>query len=207
MSLRDTIEGARREAEGNAVGRPSKEAESVAAPEEEKKGFSRSSAAKARPAREAAASVRVSSKPKAASINETKEEKRDRKRREREEQDMRTRAYDALLRSDPDYRRTEKVFWIAVGVGFVLAVASLVLAYAFGDQTDVSTPMGVASVVTLVAAYVLIIGSFIYDFAKRRPIRKRVEAQLRGISDKKLLEIFEKERDAKLKKDAKKDKK
>ena len=60
---------------------------------------------------------------------------------------------------------------------------------------------------TLVAAYVLIIGSFVYDFAKRRPIRKRVEAQMRGISDKKLLEIFEKERDARLKKDAKKDKK
>ena len=57
MSLRDTIEGARREAEGNAAGRPKKEVATVVG--EEKKGFSKSSASKARPAREAAASVRT----------------------------------------------------------------------------------------------------------------------------------------------------
>ena len=47
MSLRDTIEGALQEAEGNAVGRPKKEAEAVSS--EEKKGFVRSSVTKARP--------------------------------------------------------------------------------------------------------------------------------------------------------------
>ena len=81
MSLRDTIEGARREAEGNSVGRPKKEAESVvAAGDEERKGFSRSSAAKAKPSREAAASVRVATKPKQGGAPggpaETKEQKR-----------------------------------------------------------------------------------------------------------------------------------
>ena len=59
MSLRDTIDGARREAEGNVIGRPKKEVENLGAGEEEKKGFSRSSAAKAKPSREAAASVRT----------------------------------------------------------------------------------------------------------------------------------------------------
>lgn len=207
MSLRDTIEGARREAEGNAVGRPSKEAEATVAPEEEKRGFSRSSAAKARPAREAASSVRVASKPKAASITETKEEKRERRRLEREEQDMRNRAYDLILRANPEYRQTERVFWIVIGVGFVLAIISLVAAYAFGDQPDMSTWQGVVSVVSLVVAYVLIIGGFVYDLAKRRPIRKKVEAQMRGMNDKKLLEVFEQDRKDQLKKKAEKDEK
>ena len=207
MSLRDTIEGARREAEGNAVGRPSKEAEATVAPEEEKRGFSRSSAAKARPAREAASSVRVASKPKAASITETKEEKRERRRLEREEQDMRNRAYDLILRANPEYCQTERVFWIVIGVGFVLAIISLVAAYAFGDQPDMSTWQGVVSVVSLVVAYVLIIGGFVYDLAKRRPIRKKVEAQMRGMNDKKLLEVFEQDRKDQLKKKAEKDEK
>ena len=207
MSLRDTIEGARREAEGNAVGRPSKEAEATVAPEEEKRGFSRSSAAKARPAREAASSVRVASRPKAASITETKEEKRERRRLEREEQDMRNRAYDLILRANPEYRQTERVFWIVIGVGFVLAIISLVAAYAFGDQPDMSTWQGVVSVVSLVVAYVLIIGGFVYDLAKRRPIRKKVEAQMRGMNDKKLLEVFEQDRKDQLKKKAEKDEK
>ena len=205
MSLRDTIEGARREAEGNAVGRPSKEAEATVAPEEEKRGFSRSSAAKARPAREAASSVRVASKPKAASITETKEEKRERRRLEREEQDMRNRAYDLILRANPEYRQTERVFWIVIGVGFVLAIISLVAAYAFGDQPDTTTWQGVVSVGSLVLAYIFIIGGFIYDLVKRRPIRKRVDAQLRNLSDKKLLEIFERDREAQLKRKAEKE--
>ena len=202
MSLRDTIEGARREAEGNAVGRPKKEAENMASGEEEKKGFSRSSAAKAKPTREAAASVRVASKPKQTGAvggpAETKEEKRERKRREREEQDLRTRAYDVVLRNTPEYRSTERGFWIVVGVGFALAVISLIAAYAFGSEPDLSTVEGVVSVVSLVAAYALIIGGFVFDLAKRRPIRKRVEAQLRGNSDKKLLEILEQDRGAQL---------
>ena len=118
---------------------------------------------------------------------------------------MRTRAYDVTLRSDPEYKKTEKIFWIVVGVGFVLAVISLVAAYAFGDQPDTTTWQGVVSVGSLVLAYIFIIGGFIYDLVKRRPIRKRVDAQLRNLSDKKLLEIFEKDREAQLKRKAEKE--
>ena len=92
-----------------------------------------------------------------------------------------------------------------VGVGFVLAVISLVAAYAFGDQPDTTTWQGVVSVGSLVLAYIFIIGGFIYDLVKRRPIRKRVDAQLRNLSDKKLLEIFEKDREAQLKRKAQKE--
>ena len=198
MSLRDTIEGARREAEGNAVGRPKKEAENMASGEEEKKGFSRSSAAKAKPTREAAASVRVASKPKQTGAvggpAETKEEKRERKRREREEQDFRNRAYDIILRSNPAYKRTERVFWIILGAGLALAVISLVCVYLFGQSPDMTTWQGVLSVVSLIAAYGFMITSFIYDWAKRRPYRKQTESRVRGLSDKKLLELLEKAR-------------
>ena len=199
MSLRDTIEGARREAEGNAVGRPKKEAEAVAAESDEKKGFSRSSAAKAKPAREAAASVRTgsasSSKPSLfGDKNESKEEKRERKRREREEQDFRNRAYDILLRSNDDYKRTERVFWIILGAGLALAVISLVCVYLFGQSPDMSSWQGILSVGSLVAAYGFMIASFIYDWAKRRPYRKQTESRVRGLSDKKLLDLLEQER-------------
>ena len=198
MSLRDTIDGARREAEGNVVGRPKKEAENLGAFEEEKKGFSRSSAAKAKPSREAAASVRTASKPKQSSslggAAETKEEKRERKRREREEQDFRNRAYDILLRSNDDYKRTERVFWIILGAGLALAVISLVCVYLFGQSPDMSSWQGILSVGSLVAAYGFMIASFIYDWAKRRPYRKQTESRVRGLSDKKLLDLLEQER-------------
>ena len=165
MSLKDTIEGVLQEAEGNTVSRPKKEAESVAA-DDDKKGFSRSSAAKARPAREAASSVRVSSGSSSKGglgTPETKEEKRDRRRREREEENLRNRAYDLVLRSMPDYRRTDRVFWILVGVGMVFAVISLVAMYRFGEVTDVTSPVGMFSTGALLLAYVCIIGAIIFS--------------------------------------------
>ena len=195
MSLRDTIEGARREAEGNVVGRPKKEAEAIGAGEEEKKGFVRSSTAKAKPAREAGSSMRTAGKTKQkdafGNTVETKEEKKERKRREREEQDLRNRAYDIMMRSIPGYRKTEKFFWGLLGVGMLLAVISLVCAGMFGQTMDVSTWQGLVSVASLVLAYAFIIASFIYDLAKRRPFRKEAEARVRGLSDKKLAQLLE----------------
>ncbi len=212
MSLRDTIDGARREAEGNIIGRPKKEAEAVTdkSGDEDKKGFARRSAASAKPSREAAASVHVSSKPKAqpglfgGDKSETKEEKRERKRRERVESDLRTRAYDLVLRNMEGYRKSEKVFWGIVGAGMVLAVVSLVCAYSFGEQTDLSTWQGMLSVGTLVGAYALIIGGFIFDLVKRRPYRKEAEARVHGLSEKKLTELFEQQRAAEMARKAKK---
>ena len=197
MSLRDTIEGARREAEGNAAGRPKKEVATVVG--DEKKGFSKSSASKARPAREAAASVRTVSssyKPGAQGRPETKQEKRERRERERSENAMRNRAYDLVLRENAEYRGCEKTFWIIVGVGTVFAVASLVETYVFGQNVDLASWQGVLSVVTLVLAYIFIISALVYDFAKRRPHRKMARARVDGMSDKHLLELFDKARES-----------
>ena len=207
MSLKDTIEGVLQEAEGNTVSRPKKEAESVAA-DDDKKGFSRSSAAKARPAREAASSVRVSSGSSSKGglgTPETKEEKRDRRRREREEENLRNRAYDLVLRSMPDYRRTDRVFWILVGVGMVFAVISLVAMYRFGEVTDVTSPVGMFSTGALLLAYVCIIGAIIFDFVKRRPFRKQAQARVGGLTEKKLIELFEQDRAARVARQAAKE--
>ena len=183
MSLRDTIEGARREAEGNAAGRPKKEVASVVG--DEKQGFSKSSASKARPARD---------KPGTQAAPETKQEKRERRERERSENTLRTRAYDLVLRDNAEYRSCEKTFWIIVGTGTFFAVASLVETYVFGQNVDLASWQGVLCVVTLVLAYIFIVSALVYDFAKRRPHRKAARARVNSMSDKRLLELFEQER-------------
>ena len=203
MSLRDTIDAARKEAEGNGMGLPGKRDKAESATEEdERRGFSRSSVARAKPSREAASSVRVATSPskKALAGTETKEEKRARRRREREEEDLRNRAFDLVMRSLPGYKKTERVFWVTMGVGLALSVVSILCAYVFEGQSDLTTAQGIVSVGSLVAAYACIIGGFIYDLRKRRPYRREAEARVKGLSDKKLAEIFEKARAAQAKK-------
>ena len=203
MSLKDTIEGARREAEGNAPKSLKKEIESAGL-DEEKKGFVKSSAAKARPAREAGASVRVAGKSQQrdsfGNKVETKEEKKERKRRERDERDLRNRAFDMVLRSIPGYRATEKVFWAMLGAGMVLAVLSLVFSNLFDGTTDVTTWQGLVSVISLVLAYAFIIASFIYDLTKRRRFRKEAEARVAGMTEKRVEQLLEKARAEELEK-------
>ena len=146
--------------------------------------------------------MRMASKPKSADpwVSETKDEKRERKRREREAQDARNRAYDLVLHSMPEYRRSERNFWIVIGVGMALAVVSLALTYFYGQQPDLGTWQGIATVVTLGGAYILIIGSFIYDLVRRRPYRKKAEVMVHSMSDKRMLELFEQDRAAQLEK-------
>ncbi len=207
MSLRETIDGARREAQENTVGLPKKETEAIK-DDDEKKGFSRKSAANAKPAREAASSVRISSKPKKSMVGapaETKEQKKERKRKEREQDDLRNRAYDLVLRSIPGYKASEKTFFILMGVGFGLAVISLIAGYVLEGNDNYTTTQGVLSVVSLVAAYAFIIGSFIYDLVKRRPYRREAEARVQGLTEKKIMDLFEKERSAQSAKRAQKE--
>lgn len=206
MSLRDTIDAARKEAEGNAALPKKKETDAPAA-EEERSGFSRKSVAKAKPVREAGSSVRVESKPKSRgplAKPESKDEKRERKRKERESDDLRNRAYDVMMRSIPGYKKTERVFWVFLGVGMAFAVLSLVVAYALGGQTDITTPAGIASVVTLVLAYAAIIGGIVYDLVKRRPFRREAESRVRGMTDKKIMELLERDRAERIANKAKK---
>ena len=105
----------------------------------------------------------------------------------------------------PDYRRTDRVFWVLVGVGMVFAIVSLVAMYRFGEVDDVTSPVGIASTVSLLLAYGCIIGAIIFDFVKRRPFRKQAQARVGTLSEKKLVELFEQERAAQLARQAAKD--
>ena len=153
-------------------------------------------AANAKPVSEAGASVRTGSgKSKANLATMSKEQKKAEKQRRREEEDIRTRAYDIALRSNPDYKRTERVWWVLLGIGFAMTILSLVMAYAFpAEASSTDSMQGILAIASLVLAYVFIIGGFVYDLVKRRPFRKAAERKVQGMTDKKLAELFEADR-------------
>ncbi len=193
MSLRDTIEGARSEAKENVSNLGLKKKDEDKKDDEAKVAAydpfnpGKSSAATGRPKTEAGSSVRAEGKYKGATPLErssmSKEEKKAERARERAREDQRTRAYDLILKANPEYKRTEKVWWIVLGIGFGCTVVSLLTAYFLGGQ-DLGTTSGIVSVVFLVLAYVFIIGGFVYDLVKRRPCRKAAEKRLSGMNDK-----------------------
>lgn len=208
MSLRDTLDAARKEAqEGGGIpfgkGKDEKgEAEDASA------GFSRRSTAKAKPTRERASSVRVVSADDAKAGRSgkkpsemTKEERKAERAAQREIDDLRNMAANALLKKDPEYSFTQRVWWIALGLGFAMTLVSFGLNWLMQRNASYATNLyaGIA-IVSLVLAYVFIIGAFIFDLVKARPIRKRVDAEVHGMTRKHLEQILREdalERDAK----------
>ena len=199
MSLRDTIEGARDEAKVtvDAMAKKSKDEKSEdekAVPAYDPFKSGKSSAAGARPTREAAASVRMEGeRTKKNPATMTKEEKKAARAEERRLEDKRNTAYDYMLRNDPDYAKTNKTWWILLGVGFAMTIVSLLFTYVF------SNGMGVIATVALILAYAFIIAAFVYDFRKRRKCRKSAEKRLQGMNDKRVAEYVHAENE-KLKK-------
>lgn len=201
MSLRDTIDAARREAQeagGIFSGKDNKEAEET---KQESTGFSKRSAARAKPTTAAASSVRVVSAEDAKEgrsgkkANEmTKEERKADRAARRESDDRRVTAANILLKRDPEYARTQKMWWILLGLGLALTIFSFAVnAYlnnAEGVDPTFAQRLVVGAIVTLVMAYVCIIGAFIYDLMKARPIRKRVDAEVKGMTRKRIEQLI-----------------
>ena len=187
MSLRDTITGATKEAR-EATASLSKKENSEGTERPSYSAFGRKSAATAKPAREAAASVRVSGSSSGAP--KSKEEKRAARARQREREDIRSRGFEAMLRADPEYHRAERIWWVFLGLGFVATIITLVLSYMVPESRDLNTGVGMISAIMLVFAYFCIFGSVIYSFFKMRPIRKKVEAKVAGMTDKKLNDFY-----------------
>ncbi len=208
MSLRETIEGARDEAK-QAVDTMSKKKDADEKPEGEERAVpaydpfksNKSTAAGAKPAREAASSVRMEgTRPKKNPATMTKEEKKAARAEERALEDKRNQAYDYILKGDAEFKRTDKTWWILLGIGFACTIISLVVTYVFPTQAkEYTTGQGIASIVTLVLAYGFIIAAFVYDFRKRRPHRKAAERRLQGMNDKRVAD-FVKSENAKAKK-------
>lgn len=202
MSLRDTIEGARDEAKStvdamtkktSAAEEKGKDGDAPAAYDPFKSG--KATAAGAKPSREAAASVTMEGeRPKKNVALMTKEEKKAARAEERSIEDARNQAYDYLLRLDDAYTKTDKTWWILLGIGFVMTIISLFLTFVFpAEVKEVNTVQGVLSIVTLILAYGFIISAFIFDWRKRRPFRKAAEKRMQKMSDKRVYEFLAEE--------------
>lgn len=207
MSLIDTIQGARKEAEENTSARRgagSQEREQTISEEDEPRGgFSKRSVARAKPAREAAANVRiVSSTGKTKSRGsrtapQTKAEAKAERARERDEADRADAVAQILLETDPSYKPRRRVWWICIGVGFAAMALSLA-PMAIDSQTaqDYASPLGIFSVVCMIISYVSIIGGFIYDFVKIRPMRKQTQSAAQGMTTKAMQKVLDDDRRA-----------
>ena len=199
MSLRETINAAKREAqEANAP--LAKKDEKDAADEDERSGFSKRSVTRAKPAREAASGVRVvgasgssrkSSGSGKAPVEMTKDEKKRARRERRDEADRRASASQIVLKQIPGYKRSQRVWWGRLGTGFVCTIISWLLPNLFPQQVNEgTTPMGIAVLIMLVAAYALIISAFVYDWRVVRPMRKKAEATTGAMTNKKVTKVL-----------------
>lgn len=199
MSLRETINAAKREAqEANAP--LAKKDEKAATDEEERSGFSKRSVSRAKPAREAASGVRVvgasggagkSATSGKAPVQMTKDEKKRARRERRDEADRRASASQIVLKQIPGYKRSQRVWWGLLGTGFVCTIISWLLPNLFPQQVNEgTTPMGVAVFIMLVAAYALIISAFVYDWRVVRPMRKKAEATTGAMTNKKVTKVL-----------------
>lgn len=156
-------------------------------------GVARKSAASAKPARQAASSVRVvpaSSKARRKELEKgenleglSKEEKRARKAKQRAREDRIYTVSNILLKQDEDYTKRRRIWWAVLAIGMV------------------SIPV---QMVGIVLSYVIILGDFIYDFVRIRPLRNMYRTQAEGMSENKLNALIERAAAEEDKKDSKK---
>ena len=206
MSLRETIEGARREAtEAGGLGRSKKDApkDKPGTDEaEESHGFARRSVARAKPAREAARGVRVVSAssvrsgkqaPSGKSSSEMSKDERKRERRARRaREDLAAQAAQVLLQRNPEYRKGQRVWRITMGAGMILILISTgISAFPGGRNLDYGTVAGFFAIVCLVLSYGAIIGGFIYEWRKMKPIRTAAGNLAASMTPKKVRQVIE----------------
>ena len=164
-------------------------------------GVARKSAASAKPARQAASSVRIvpaSSKARRKELE--KGAKRARKAKQRAKEDRIYTVSNILLKQDEDYTKRRRIWWIVLAIGMVLVVAIWASLY-FAPAGMVSSPV---QMVGIVLSYVIILGDFIYDFARIRPLRNMYRAQAEGMSENKLNALIERAAAEEDQKDSKK---
>ena len=162
-------------------------------------GATRKGASSAKPARAAASSVRVvpasaKARRKQAERGESleglsKEEKRERKREARAREDRMYDASNVMLKADEDYKKLRRVFWVILGLGVVFIVltwVSLML-----TQAEQAGTTSVLQIVLVVLSYIAIIGAFVFDLVKIRPIRNYYRSVAEGMSEKKIVELLE----------------
>lgn len=170
------------------------EAEPVEEERPKPAGMTRKSAASAKPAREAAQGVRVvsssgASKSSSSPATKTKEQRKAERKAEREAEDEFANLTEIYLKKDEHYKKLRRYWWVMIGIGFVMVVASYLIVYVLGgtgaQSYDTASTPGVVSLVMLGISYLLIIAAIIWEFVKVRPLRNDAADKVRGMSAKK----------------------
>lgn len=217
MSLRDTIRGAREEAEQANSDAPEpktaqqKAVEKIMSSDEPKAGFSKRSVSRARPAREAAAGVRVVKSNDVATgkmtstgkleSEMTKEEKKQAREARRDSEDRRAAASRIILSSKPGYKSGQRMWWILLGVGMACTLLSFALSNIY--TADQATGLaGLIMLVLIILAYGCIIVAFVYDWRNVRPLRKAADREVASLSEKRVMQIIEEDYKAAQRKEA-----
>lgn len=206
MSLLDTINAAKEEAkragtlpfgndakgESDAAAHDTRgdAATSANATAGEKKGALKSSSARAKPAREKAAGVREASKKPPVS-QMSKVERRRARAQERDDRDRRLTVSRILLNRNPEYRHHQHITWSMLGTGFAAIVCSWIVNLCYREAyNEPTSPAGMVVIGLIVAAYALVIISFIYDIRTTRPLRRITDDRVAGMTTKKLISIL-----------------
>ena len=165
-------------------------------------GFTRKSAGSAKPARAAASSVRVvpaSAKEKSKQVERgesleglSREEKRARKRELRLQEDRIYTVSNVLMKDDPDYNKRRRVFWVLLVVAVIAAIGVWVVMLGLPEEDlSVSQPV---QIVGLIISYACIIGAFVYDLVRVRPLRNEARRRAEGMSEAKLIAVLEEDK-------------
>ncbi|QUC03451.1 hypothetical protein [Atopobium sp. oral taxon 416] len=202
MSLHDIITGARNEAQENQrVQQKAKAGQGTKENDEgSSSGFERRSIARARPTRQKAAGVHEEtishgkkSAPQKAPVQMTKEEKRAARQKERDEEDRRSLASQALLQADPTYKKNHRVSLALIIGGLICTLISWLIVLVFPEsQYDLGSFWGMAAIVTLIIAYVGVIGGFVVDFAHLHKLRKYYNDKVWAMTEKQMNAIIDK---------------
>jgi len=166
---------------------------------EGRSGMARKSAASAKPARAAAASVRVvpaSSKARRKQSERgeslaglSREEKRARKQEIRAHEDRVYAAANILMSENPNYARQRMVWYAFMIVGLVFIMIAFALLALVGERANGMLQLAQYGAVGI--SYVAIIGGFIFDFVKIRPIRNAARTKAEGLSESRLNDVLE----------------
>lgn len=198
MSLKDTIKGAREEAQSNnPLDRSANKntAESAVASSSGQQGFMRKSATKAKPSRRAAEGVRMvnSSGKTKKKTDVSKEVEKAERKHDREISDLRYNVSRKLLEEREDYQRVHKV-WFRFLVAGIALMATAVLLYIIVSNLGSNSPeiLAFMGLLVMVAAYAVVIIGLIYDWRKVRPLRKETDAYVQSMSEKRLITAINK---------------
>lgn len=207
MSLLDTIKGAREEAAeagtlpgSNASKKEKADATTTDEAAEGNTGFSRRSTARAKPKREVAGSVRTAS---SAAKDMSKEERKAQRKAQQSEDDLRRDVAESILKEQPGYVLSQRIWWGCVIGGMACAAFSWLIMRSLQSNADGGENLAMFSIGLMVFAYVLVIGAFIYDMVKVRPMRNAASEKVAGLTKRRLQKMADEAAEAEAEKKSK----